>query len=197
MIFVIAFGIANCKDNSRYHTDVGFCSYNTNYDTNYTIALVSLVIIIIMFISTFVSFFLFSKYSHALMSRRKNTENDNAVAFENGVNPINISAENCSGITNQQRSPNVIQELHVHHLLQSDRENLYQIDNIQSVLQPPPYTCDIAPPPYFSESTELSSPEDPENSMIPMTALTGSTHDFPPPYESVMYNTRTNQINFP
>ena len=44
MIFVIAFGIANCQKDpeSTDYTDIGgFCSYATNVDINYTLAVLA------------------------------------------------------------------------------------------------------------------------------------------------------------
>ena len=92
MIFVIAFGIANCKKEPGDYTDIGFCSYDTNIDTNYTIAVLALVLILFMLISTCFSFYIFSKYSDALVSRK-----DSSISTSSNNAPSNYNRSPSQG----------------------------------------------------------------------------------------------------
>ena len=86
MVFVIAFGIANCKKappEERDYTDIGgFCSYTTNIDTNYTIAVLALVCILILLPSTCCTFYVFSKYAEKL-----GTSKESSVSSPSSVSP--------------------------------------------------------------------------------------------------------------
>ena len=195
MIFLIAFGIADCKDRSEDYTDVGFCSYDSNIETNYTIAVVALVLVIIMLISTGFSFYLFSNYSEALVSRKKNTQPVNTAPTNNRVTPVNVATEPTSAFTTQQRNSNLLTQLQVQHLQQRNRDLQTQINIMQSGFQPLPHPGPVEPPPYSSENAALSDPVYPPNSnMVPMTSFMGNTQDLPPSYESVMNNAGINQV---
>ena len=183
MIFVIAFGIANClKDEETDYTDTGFCSYETNTDTNYTIAVVALVFILIMLISTCFHFYIFSKHSDELLSWKNKTDT------ENRVTEATSTSQARTNVTNQVSAPDVSTQRQIQQLQAQTQHLQRQIQNLQ------PHSGPTAPP-------MLSDPVYPPNSAmfyppVPM----GSTQDLPPSYESVMYGSGANQAsinNFP
>lgn len=166
MIFVIAFGIANCKKESTDYTDSGFCSYDTNIDANYTIAVVALVLILIMLMSTCFSFYLYSKYSDDLVSR-----NDSANARPSNVAPFNYNRGPSQG-------PNLN--------LSTQRQQHLQTQpyTIQAGPGPPRYHGPTAPPLYSTQNEGYSDPAYPPIS---------GTQDSPPSYETVMHSAGTHQ----
>ena len=193
MVFVIAFGIANCKDRSGDYTDTGFCSYKTNIDTNYTIAVVALVFILIMLFSTCFTFFIISKFSEALMTKKVTSEPVTTAPSRSSVTPVPAVTQNTRAATNQQRDSTLLTQLQVQHLQQRNRDLQSQIDILQTGTLPPPYPEPHSPTP----SAPFTDPVyPPDQSLIPSIAFTGATqdiHDLPPSYESVMNTAGTNQ----
>ena len=191
MIFVVAFGIANCnkKTSNRDHTNLGFCSYSVNTGENYTTAVLSLILIILVFISNFFSFYIFSKYSDALITRKKN----NPSQSETDINTVSVATEFSNVVTDEQRRSDVIAQLQVQDLQQRNMDSQCEESILETNIQLPPYPGQTAPPPpYTIQTTELS---DFTNPMNHDSLLAESTADLPPSYESVLYHAGTEQVS--
>ena len=192
MVFVIGFGITGCKKNSEesqtsQRSGSGFCSYNTNNENNYTIAVVMLVLILVMFVSACCSFYVFSKYSGALASRKIEATTDNQVTPVG--TPTNIDIPDDVEDSLERPSGNLLLLMQMRHLQQRNRELQNQIDSIQTGRTPRTsrkYPKSAAPRSQHRENTNLFSdltyPSEIYSIPSPRSAR-DYTQGPPPPYD--------------
>ena len=193
MVFVIGFGIAGCLKNTdesqtTQRTGSGFCSYNTNNENNYTIAVIMLVLILVMFVSACCSFYVFSKYSGALASRKVEATTDNQVTPVGTPTSIDIPDNVDDSL--ERPSNNLLLLMQMRHLQQRNRELQNQIDSIQTGRTPNTsrkYPRSAAPRTQHRENinlfSDLTYPAEIYSITSPRSAREYSQTGPPPPYD--------------
>lgn len=185
MVFIIGFGIAGCskssKESQATQTETGSCSYPTNNENNYAIAVVSLVLTLVMFISAGCSFYVLSKYSGALVSRKE------TATTHNQVTPVSfpIHIENGEADSSQRSNPNLLLLMQLRHLQQRNRELQTQITAIQSGRNSRRHPSSAAP---RSDSGEMARFSEIYILESPIGARDINHEDRPPSYNSLMYS---------
>ena len=192
---MIGFGIAGCKKEESQTTQSGsgFCSYNKNNENNYTIAVVALVLILVMFVSACCSFYVFSKYSGALVSRKVAATTDNQVTPVS--TPTDIDIPDIVDDSPERPNTNLLLLMQMRHLQQKNRELQRQIDVIQSGRTPRTsrkYPRSAVPRTQYRENTNLFSdltyPSEIYSIPSPSSARDYTQTDPPPPYEPLRHS---------